>query len=196
MDTLRRNQIVDQLKKHTPIVNGAPSDADLLVLYRFYVGTPPADLVLAANGQEPPGQTSSAGTFVVNASHRPGATEFYSFNQAGYDIEFEERARRTGQPRDHLRERVVTELADGGHDFYALLGNSDAEVLSLYGEHLRANAEEEGETLRAASAFRTTVLGASQAALAHLGLAKLQQLKAQIDAATTATTATSATTSH
>jgi hypothetical protein len=132
----------------------------------------------------------------VNAPAAPpkcSTPDHYSPNQASYDLQFEEQARRTGQPRDSLRERVVTELADSGHHFYSLLGNSDAEVLSLYEEHLRANAEDEGETLRAASAFRTTVLGASQAALAHLGLAKLQQLKAQIDAATTAT---SATTSH
>lgn len=50
---------------------------------------------------------------------------------------------------------------------------------------------DDGDTLRAASTFRTTVQGASQTALTHLGAAKLAELQALIDDAIAATQASS-----
>jgi hypothetical protein len=132
------------------------------------------------NKLRPDHETAS---LVVNAALLASA-RWCSINEAAYAIQFEEHARRTGTARDGVREIVLTRMADKGWRLEDLLLNSDDENLRLYNGLLANEAAEEGEVLRAASRLRTTVHGASQVALASLGLSKLMELQALVDRAT------------
>lgn len=148
----------------------------------------------AAPTQKAPSQAANSARteFIVNGA---GTDPFagYSVNVALYEFEFEEHARRTGRPREAIREQVLSRLADDGHNLGLLLGNSDEENLELYGQLLANKAAEEGEVLRAAMTLHTTMQGTSIAALASLGLTKLAELQVLMERATASTLATTPT---
>lgn len=133
---------------------------------------------------------SSGPEFIVNGGRSADPYAGYSVNEAVYEIEFAEHARRTGKPREAIREQVLSRLADDGHNLGLLLGNSDAVNLELYGQLLANEAADEGELLRAASKLRTTVQGTSNDALVSLGLPKLAELQALMERAQASSLAT------